>query len=1305
MKKQNVNARHSQIDEVFEKGTEKLVQRNDNFPEFLYHPSAQQKNENDFEMNLMSSKMKYLKASRNLNSKKLKIVDRENSTLEKTVKKKTLTEVANMKKVSDGILISSDVLLFMINPKDLGQKTTQSINVVNADKNMRRIRVNVLNSDFFKISKVTYPNPKTSEIAPGNSLIVDVEFCANNLEIERVEKMQFASETANFEITLKSEFPKPDLHFPRSIDFGNVFIDQETVLFLDVMNIGIQDEFQITFVDQNNRLVSVFTTESSCLTIGYEERTKIAVLFKPTTAQIFIAKVLFTGNQSSFEGKIVGNGCVLEIAPVLYQQEILKPAQAVVFKEMIFEDFVADRVYNRSLTLKNFGQLSVDFALQLKQSKEERFSVVPESGTFKPGQEIEFHCQFSSSIYQKNFTASLMMMFPRLPDRAIKEGLCQTHSNNLQFSLKANFKQCKIETIGNVIENQKPFFVNKKNYITTQVEVLGEGLMSLKIINDLPDCECLLHEFFLQSEINERHEKKINSRFYSTNISQFDKFINLSFLCCSVKTGCFSFQLELTFETCKKVVTLKLKFDDISVFLQNDVVDFGEVLINERKELFLELKNESCCEERVLVFVDSPQIPSFSSLLGIFLMSENERCTEMECKKSLFDSSVVSITSPYVTIDPFSTKEVCLTVGSGAPIESFECKLLIVGESACQVRCVGLSGSFKQPSLTLTQRVLQHEDVFTFKEYFGNSLKLENPNEFDLNWHISDLFHDNYEIKWHQKSGKILNKGFALLEYSFKLFKTESFKIDCCLFFGSPVSFESNENSTEHFQILFANVKAFPLIFSEWNGPMVYLKQQEQIEEPEKSKNETCDSKCQSSSPSKNKNSSSFAAENIVNNDQKTNDEFGNDIQHQGVRDGLLKSSSCVNSKDENTKENSKVLANHANKLSNQKENSSTDRSLQTNNESVQKNQTTPQSNDENNAFKSTEIKANLPISNDFTTNNKCEIQKIEVFDKLWSPQIKKYSLKNEGDAPISFSFSMKSSLLKIENDFLVILKVLKKENPKCSTLCNKEHSKKPKSSSIKTRLHPISCPFHSLVEFELHEKTGPLNLYKKESNFASESGCFLHLKRNLKMFFEKNSLANTQISVASSIFDGVAQPGQQIEVVLAFFSKEAIPFYSDTLSINVENRIFKSIPIRGSFVGNKFEILETQIYMRTLEPNYRILKFKKHNSVVSHLIKIQNLTNNPLKIFAGIYSTFDGLKEDKTQRENESSYSNNLPLLDTKMKLENEMKNLKKGTLLKNISIKKREEDLMWKSIQSFDFTPSSGSGAGPEGLSSGPL
>ena len=210
-------------------------------------------------------------------------------------------------------------------------------------------------------------------------------------------------------------------------------------------------------------------------------------------------------------------------------------------------------------------------------------------------------------------------------------------------------------------------------------------------------------------------------------------------------------------------------------------------------------------------------------------------------------------------------------------------------------------------------------------------------------------------------------------------------------------------------------------------------------------------------------------------------------------------------------------------------------------------------------------------------------------------------------------------------------------------------------------------------------------NIFCFLSLFFVDCNTQRHNTFQTKIFFQKQDIQNNQVSIGSSVIEGVIHPGQEHEIVLAFLSREQMMTYSNTLSINIENRLFKSIPIKGCFNGQKFEILETQIYMRTLEPNYRILKFKRDNKVVSHSIKIQNVTDYPLKIFAGIYSPFDLLREKKNQNQNELSNSNHQILMDTKMKLENEMKNLKKNTLLKTISIKKKEEDLMWKSIQSL--------------------
>jgi hypothetical protein len=129
---------------------------------------------------------------------------------------------------------------------------------------------------------------------------------------------------------------------------------------------------------------------------------------------------------------------------------------------------------------------------------------------------------------------------------------------------------------------------------------------------------------------------------------------------------------------------------------------------------------------------------------------------------------------------------------------------------------------------------------------------------------------------------------------------------------------------------------------------------------------------------------------------------------------------------------------------------------------------------------------------------------------------------------------------------------------------------------------------------------------------------------KNIQEFCEKRLSGSDQVIIGVSQMSGKIPPKDKIELVFCLFSNSRHQFFSDNLQIEVMGSPFQTIPIGGTFWGQRFELLETQIYLRTFGEGHRVLTFKRSETAQSHTLKFQNLTADSLKLYFGIFATFD---------------------------------------------------------------------------------
>ena len=845
------------------------------------------------------------------------------------------------------------------------------------------------------------------------------------------------------------------------------------------------------------------------------------------------------------------------------------------------------------------------------------------------------------------------MNFLNVEEEAVKQGLYRTKTNTFCFALAANFKDCNLTLINSIIENKIPYYVNKPHFFTTQLKLDGDGLLSIKIVNEHSDCEMLINEVEMESLINEKREKDVNSRFYSTRVSPEHSLLNLKLFCCSVKTGTFNYKIELNFETCKKTIDVVLIFEELRLEINQKRIDFGEIAIGNQKELTLTLKNPTNIDEKALIVLDSPQMPTFRQILALFKLCENERLKSLASNQSLYLTDEISLNECFVTVFSNSEKQVKFFVNSTQPLRNYESKILIVSESTLKVEFVSVFGSFETLDFVSENQTLILKNKTTFVEHRDNKIQFQNNKSCDLFWKIDSKQDQRCSIVWKQNEGKLSHFESKCLSFDFQIFKWQNFEIFQRVYFGARSDFVCNEANCINFKLVFEDSQEYPLQVLEWKGPLLYhglnkietnmlVSNKEQISDnSEKSKTNNSSNKISSTKKSQ-KSSYKKTTEIInLNNPQINESELvQNEIDNNEIQIEQLHDPVCLSV----VKNKSEIIECPSGSMVH-------------------------------------------VIESEFDQL----IGEIVFVEKVCQPHIRKVCIKNHGDIQVDFELATNSTLTEIDNELLMLLKLLKSDDKCCSN--HNQTAEIQKSNAPKKRqiLEPIKCQFHSLVKYNVNEKTGPLNTYKTPPNFNSESGYKLHMFKNMKTFCENLQLCAANELICSSTIKGSLLPKETKEIVLCFYGKSQNQSYSDQMKIKIDGRFFKAIPIRGSFVGQKFELLETQIFLRTIEPDYRVLTFKKLDNSISHSLKLQNLTDRPLRICLGIYSSLVDLVSLTTAQSSNKTQpikSAEEKPSDNKTKLEHEMKQMKKQNLLKSIIIPKSKKDSNLKSIQSLDYS-----------------
>ena len=135
----------------------------------------------------------------------------------------------------------------------------------------------------------------------------------------------------------------------------------------------------------------------------------------------------------------------------------------------------------------------------------------------------------------------------------------------LAVLLTAAYKRNKISPIDLTMTNSLPFYINKANRFSTQIFLEGEGLLQLRVTSDHSDCELLVSEFTLQSEVHDSRSISVNAKKFSAKITPNERVLNVSFICCGVISGKFGFKIDLVFEATRQQMTVQLDMSDLEL--------------------------------------------------------------------------------------------------------------------------------------------------------------------------------------------------------------------------------------------------------------------------------------------------------------------------------------------------------------------------------------------------------------------------------------------------------------------------------------------------------------------------------------------------------------------------------------------------------------------------------------------------------------------------------------------------------------------------------------------------------------------
>lgn len=1283
MKIQKVHEKHSELDEPIEKGVEKLIKRNKNDPEFYYQLREKDQIDVDLDFKMMTAKINFIKSQRYAQIKSIgaNSFDKENTMNSNPIKTKNIGETAIVNKTSDNIVLSSKKLSFLINPDNLEEKSTQVLTIVNADNNLRRIRYIPLKNDTFKITKTTYPSPGSSEIAPGNSLILEIEFCAKGFLKESSEILYFASETTKFEVVLESVCPAPELHFPRMVDFENCFIGDEIELALDVINIGIKDQFSIEFehLTPIEGEDDVFTIIPKKFQLAYNDQIKLKIAFKPKTNKKYNATMKIFNQNTTFQGNVCGYGETLELVPIIFDRKKLKPSEAVVFNSILFSDFQEETIYKKSLVLKNFNKIEINFDISIQQSQEERFSISPEVGKILPGQELEFTFKFDSSVYQKSLFAQIDFNLLNVPVQSLQTGLFKSTNQKFKFFLEAHPKKNRMEFITTNLENKEPFYINKANFLTTQIKIEGRGVLGFKILNEYPECELLVDEFGVQNDSNSIRLSKVNAKIFNAKTCQKDDVLNIKFCCYSVKPGKYEFTCEAIFQEVKKSFLITLNFESLHLSLNTTLIDFKDIPLTMKVDFPVFIENRSNVQEKIIVLMDRGNVPSLTQIMQIFKLNDQDRKKELENKKNWHVQSEVNIQELFHLIPPLSSSQLTFSAFSKKEIIDLKRSALIISESNGKIMKIDFKGSFQNLDLSINYPELNLDSLTVLKEHVNNQLVIQNTRNCATFWRIVSEQNQKATVVFRENSGVVSGFEFIVLRFS-ALAKTRgTFSTKHFVYFDFCENFEISTENSFSFNIIFNEVADFPIFLFPFKGPLLYL-------------NESNHPKV-------------FISEEKIESNKKINSKLKIEQNQSSLNNLKIESASIIPNQtsklldvDVFIKQNdvnlSKIILNDQNlqvPISQPAINS--------------KNTSQISFIDENEKTKNIEKMDNsskLSSEKVFTIEKEKELTTINICQEVLKPYIKKFLLKNESDQPILIEIDCESHALQFECGFLSLLKLFKDnhstqltENLKISkkqTDCLNSLTHKNETSLKHSNLkNYIKCQFHSPVKYQVHEKPKKTNFYQTECNFNSEEGYMLHMERNIRMFFESQEERPKKQTIALSHKKVHLLPNSSVEILFSIHSKELENHFVDSLQIKMDSTIVKKIPIFASFFGQNFEILETQIYLRTMSNDYKILSFKKSENTVTHALKFKNKTQDTLKLYFGIVNLLDDIieveKEEPVTNQIDSMTKMDQCENETAIRLEKEMKQLKKQTLLKSVLSNKTKDDSVQRSIYSMDL------------------
>ena len=781
MRKQNVQKRHNLISEKFEKGTEKLLEKGKDVPNYYYQLTAEQKDTNDDKFKQMTSTVNFLKNARYKESKKVPLYKEAQPKVEFDLNKphyfvpnKKLLEFKNF---------------------ELDTEYKQSVKFINRDKCLRRMKFIPPSCAEFAITEVIYPSKSKTEVAAGNSIEFIISFKSAELK-DIDDKITIISDKDNYDFPILARPEKPIINLEKEFECKSCWFGQTTKSYLNIKNSGGYSRFQARIEEKNK---TAFKIDDECFELKGLESKTIVILFDPRSHGAHSAKLVLTDMYDiSYDCLLYAEANVVEIIPCSLETYKISKAKVKYFTELNFNESVNNKLYSKKFEFVNSTENSAEFEWEIQSDNPNvTCTVSPNKGTFKGKSKMEFTVDIITNSMPGLYKLKVFQYLLNIPQTALvnssnDEESCEKVLNH-SFDVNVEVVQKPIKLSYDSYKPKTEFYV-KENY-TFEVELYYDSNTEDKLF---------VNPFFISSDLDIRL-KALEDTLGNNLIMNEDKEQWYEILGPNKYTLIFEFKSDkakaahATFNIqIANSYPLQLDFEVLfiapQVIFSQTFINLGFLPLYSECSIPLEIKNLSRYSENIILLnrqtlnhtrFELQELATQSFDIAHFILFN--------------DDNQITMPHPYLNISGnkqrnaliniTSNEEGCLSKDILLETESYlqtqdlsrETAGIFYPKPLQQLRIVA---QYEKPELVLNRYSVNFDRLCVEKKYIiKNSndpkiLYLRNTNNFALKWRIKCLdpeYFDIMECNFYPKEGILEPLQSIKVKTKLSIYKIASF--------------------------------------------------------------------------------------------------------------------------------------------------------------------------------------------------------------------------------------------------------------------------------------------------------------------------------------------------------------------------------------------------------------------------------------------------------------------------------------------------------------------------------------------------